>query len=406
MKKKISFIALFILIVLIGAACGKKAELPASTPTSAPTEAPATATPEPTATSTPIPTDTPTPEPLVPLREFFAEHGMKVGTCLTPKMITTKKYEEFILTHFSSVTMENHMKPESIINQAKSIAANDIVIEFSADTVKMLDWAKANGIAMRGHTLVWHSQTPDWIFHEEFNSSKPFVTREVMLERMDSYFKQVFTYLTENGYADMFYAYDVANECWMEDGSMRQSYWLQVIGEDYLWHAFNTAKKYAPSNISLYYNDYNEQFKSQTLVDFVQTLKDDNGNYLIDGVGFQAHLYTSDDLDTYFNTVDALGALGIKVELTELDVCLGKYQGYLPQNEETEAVQGQFYYNLVNGLLSRKDAGTLNIDSLTIWGFSDYLSWRSEGHPLPFNMGMQPKPAYYGMIQDKENAGF
>ena len=155
-----------------------------------------------------------------------------------------------------------------------------------------------------------------------------------MLARLTSYIKQVFEKLEEGGYLELFYAYDVANECWMEDGSMRDSKWKQTIGDDYLWQTFNIANQYAPESVDLYYNDYNEQFKTETLVNFVNTLVDENGNYLIDGVGFQAHLYTSDDLDEYFQTVDALAATGLKVEITELDVCLGKYQGYLPDTEE------------------------------------------------------------------------
>lgn len=408
MKKRLSLLVA-ILIVSMLAACGKEATVvttPSPEPTAVATEAPATPTPEPTATNTPAPTPTPEPEITVYFKDVMAEHGLKAGTCLNTTMIGTARYEQMVLENFSSVTMENDMKPDAILDQAESQAKGDIAVHFKGNTVKLLDWAKKNGMAMRGHTLIWHSQTPDWIFHEDFDSSKPLVTREVMLARMESYFKQVFDYLIENDYADMFYAYDVANECWMEDGSMRQSNWLATIGEDYLWQAFNIAQKYAPDNIALFYNDYNEQFKTETLVNFVNSLKDDEGNYIIDGIGFQAHLYTEDDLDQYFETVDALSALGITIELTELDVCLGRYQHYLSTSDENLRVQGQFYYNLVNGLLSRIDAGTLKMDSLTIWGFADRMSWRSEGNPLVFNIALKPKYSYFGITQIKEKSGF
>ncbi|MCQ2537150.1 MAG: endo-1,4-beta-xylanase [Lachnospiraceae bacterium] len=414
MKKKILLLVAALALVML-AACGKNTPVqptePVPTEATEPTSTPApTATPEPTATSTPTPTPeptaTPTPEPLIALKDVFAEHGMKCGTCVTGQMLNTPKYKEMILSNFSSVTMENAMKPDAILDQQKSAAKNDDVVSFSAEAKKILDFAKENNLGVRGHTLVWHSQTPEWLFREGYSKTGELVGRDEMLRRMDTFFDQVFTFLKENGYSDIVYAYDVANECWMEDGSMRESLWRQTIGDDYIYEAFKTAKKYAPEHIDLYYNDYNEQFKTETLVNFVESLKDADGNYLIDGVGFQAHLYTSDDLVAYFDTVDKLSALGIKVSLTELDVCLGKYQGYLPNTDNNLKTQGRFYYDLINGIFSRVDAGTLNTNSLTFWGFADRLSWRSEAYPLLFNIVLMPKYSFYGAAQVKEQAGF
>ena len=218
----------------------------------------------------------------------------------------------------------------------------------------------------------------------------------------------LFTKLQEAGYADLFYAYDVVNEAWMEDGTMRKEYnnWYNIIGEDYIWHAFNFAKKYAPANIALFYNDYNEQFKTATLESFVKTLVDKDGNYLIDGIGLQAHLYTEDSLTEYFKMVDRLAELGLKIEITELDVGLGRWQHIQKANDDTLATQGRFYYNLVEGILQRKDAGTLNIDSLTVWGVTDGRSWRKEYSPLLFDASFGKKPAFYGVAQLKDFAGF
>ena len=396
----------FVLLLLMGcvAACGKKND---PTPTPTVTE---TATPTPTEEPTEEPTPTPTPEPPeVFLKDVFAEHGMKVGTCLTTQMISSETLSNVVLKHYNSVTMENDMKPDYILNKAKSAEAGDIVVEFNKNMITMLDWAKQNGIAVRGHTLVWYSQTPQWIFYDNFDDKTgKLVTREVMLKRMESYIKQVFEKLTEAGYADMFYAYDVVNEAWMENGTMREQMntWYKVIGEDYIWHAFNFAKKYAPANIKLFYNDYNEQFKTDTLEKFVKTLVDDKGNYLIDGIGFQAHLYTEDSLTDYFKTVDQLSKLGLTIELTELDVCLGKYNSPKMANEETLATQGRFYYDLLKGIFERKDAGTLQIDSLTFWGITDSASWRKVYSPLLFDKLYKRKPAFFGVVQMKEYAGF
>ena len=335
------------------------------------------------------------------IKDLFAQHGIKAGTCISQKMIFDPKYSDLMTEQFNSVTLENALKPEAILNQSASKKAGDIVVEFKSETTNLLDWAKKNNMALRGHTLIWHSQTPEWIFHEDFNGSMDLVSREVMLERMESYIRQVFEQLSEHGYLDMLYAYDVVNEAYMENGTMRDSLWRDTIGDDYLYQAFYFADKYAPETVDLYYNDYNEQFKYATLPDALCTLKTDDGRYLIDGIGLQAHLYTKDDLNLYFKAVDKYAEMGLKVSLTEVDVCLGAYQNKLPADEENLKVQGDFYYDLINGLLTRKDEGRLNIDSITFWGVSDNLSWRGEQYPLLFDKELTPKYAFHGVMQEK-----
>lgn len=413
MKKKL--ILLLMVLSVMGAmiACGKDNKstsptvAPEPTATETPAEPTATDTPTPIPTETPVPTLSPLPDPDgVSLKDIYAEHGVKAGTCLTTMMIGNADTAKLITGQFNSVTMENDMKPDYILSEAKSKEAGEIVVEFNSNMLSMLKWAKENNMAVRGHTLVWYSQTPNWIFHEDFDTNKPLVGREEMLKRMESMIKQVFEKLEEAGYIDLFYAYDVVNEAWMEDGTLRKSNWTATIGDDFIWHAFNFANKYAPESIDLYYNDYNEQFKTDTLEKFVKTLVDDKGNYLIDGIGFQAHLYTKDSLDAYFKTVDQLSALGLKIELTELDVCLGKYQYPSVGSPKTFANQGRFYYDLIKGLMDRVDAGTLKLDALTFWGFSDGMSWRKEYQPNLFNKNLKVKNAFYGAAMMKDKAGF
>ena len=363
----------------------------------------AATSPDPAAQTPAAATD---PAEEITLKEVFAAHGMKVGTCLTTNMISRSLTNQLILNQFNSVTMENSMKPDASLSQKKSKANGTLTVEFNRDARKMLDWAKENGIAMRGHTLVWYSQTPEWIFHEDFDSKNAFVDREEMLSRMESMIRGTFEQIEELGYGSVIYAYDVVNEAWMENGSMRQNHWSDIIGDDYLWYAFYYANKYAPESIDLYYNDYNEQFKTQTLLDFVNTLVDENGNYLLDGVGFQAHLYTTDSLDQYFKTVEAIGATGLKLQLTELDICLGKYQAPDKATEENLKKQGQFCYELINGLFERVDKGLIKMDALTFWGFSDGMSWRKEYSPLLYDSSIKPKYALYGALQLKDYAGY
>ena len=157
------------------------------------------------------------------LQDLFAEHNMKVGTCLTTQMIKDKKQSDLILSQFNSVTMENDMKPDYLFSRPKSLEAGELVVDFKPNMITLLDWAKENNMAVRGHTLVWYSQTPEWIFHEEFDPKKAYVGREEMLKRMESYIRQIFEKLKEGGYTDIIYAYDVVNEAWMEDGSIRKN---------------------------------------------------------------------------------------------------------------------------------------------------------------------------------------
>ena len=421
MKKKLSILIIAVMIISLLAGCSSPKTESVTTPTAAPvTEAP-TDTPEvtsevtptetePTATPTEVPTATPTeaPDPLEGqyLKDLFAAHGMKVGTCLNTQMLDRAGTKKLLTNHFNSVTMENSMKPDYLFNKKKSQETGELVVEFNSDALKMMKFAQENNFSMRGHTLVWYSQTPEWIFHEDFDQNKGFVDRETMLARLEGYIRDVFKTLEDLGYIDLFYAYDVINEAWMENGTKRQNRWTQIIGDDYMWYAFYYADKYAPETIDLYYNDYNEQFKTQTLFDFVNTLVDEDGRYLIDGIGLQAHLYTSDSLDQYFKTIDKLGETGLKLQLTELDVCLGKYQAPKPGTEENLKKQGQFYYELINGLFERVDAGTINMDALTFWGISDNMSWRKEYKPLLFDSISNPKYALYGVFQLKDYAGF
>ena len=340
------------------------------------------------------------------IKDYMAEYGIKAGTCLSPQMISDTKCSEIILSQFNSITLENAMKPDAIIDKSKSKETGELVVSFGKDTIKLLDWCKAMGMSVRGHTLVWYSQTPNWIFYNDFNLQKGLVDRDEMLKRMESLIKQVFEKLDECGYTEMFYAYDVVNEAIEDNGTLRENNWKKIIGDDYLWWAFYYADKYAPESIDLYYNDFNEQFKYTAIKKQMESLKDENGRSLVDGIGLQAHLYTSDDFLRYLSAIDSLSATGLKIELTELDVCLGAYQKKIDADEDNLNLQGRFYYNLLNGIIERKKAGKLNLDAITFWGVSDNRSWRATQYPLLYNYKFEPKAAYFGVLQMKERAGF
>ena len=335
---------------------------------------------------------------------YLANGLSNTGTCINGNV--TSKFTDHITENYNSVTMENEMKPDSILSQSKSIEAGDMVVNYSQRTIDLLEWTKENDMKIRGHVLVWHSQTPQWIFYEDFDTNKPIVDRDTMLARMESYIKQNFEQLENLGYLDMFYAYDIVNEAVNDDGTLRDSLWKKTIGDDYIWHAFYYADKYAPEHVKLYYNDYNEQFKTNHLVKLAESLVDEDGRSLIDGLGCQAHLYTKDSIDQYIKTLEAFSATGLDVQITEIDVSLGTWQSILQPTEENLRAQGQYYYELVSRILEGNKAGTTNVSGITFWGVSDGVSWRKERSPLLFNVILKPKYSYFGAVLDKEHSGY
>lgn len=337
------------------------------------------------------------------IKGVYEQHSMLTGTCINGFVINS--FSDNIVENYNSITLENDMKPEAILNHIKSIEAGDIVVEYPQRTIEQLEWAKNNNMKARGHTLVWYSQTPQWIFYENFDTKKELVSRETMLARMESYIKQNFELLEKLGYSDMFYAYDVVNEAIMDDGTLRDCYWKSIIGDDYIWYAFYYADKYAPEHIKLYYNDYNEQFKTNHIIKLAESLVDENGRSLIDGIGCQGHLYTKDSIDKYIRTLEAFSATGLDVQITEIDVSLGTWQNILEPTEENLKEQGRWYYQLINRIIEGNKAGTTNVSGITFWGVSDGVSWRRDRSPLLFDLEFKPKYAYFGAVQVYDHAG-
>ena len=190
MKKwKLGLLSMLLVFAIAGCS-GQKNDSQSPAPTQ---EAEPTATPEPTPepTATPVPTE----EPIVVTETFqslFGQYGMKAGTCLSDSMITKKACTNIINEQFNSITFENHLKPDYILDQKESIAAGDLVVKFGSKTVELMEWCKNNDKVMRGHTLIWHSQTPNWIFYENFDTKGELVSREVMFARMEFYILQTF----------------------------------------------------------------------------------------------------------------------------------------------------------------------------------------------------------------------
>lgn len=332
------------------------------------------------------------------LKELYKDDFL-FGCCVPESLITNEHDEprQLLIKEFNSITCENEMKPENILD-AKTTLADPAkydecpALDFTRCT-GILDFAKENGFKMRGHTLVWHSQTPDWFFYEGYDTNGKLASRELMLKRMENYIKSVFEWVDAN-YPGLFYAFDVANECVDDNYQLRESNWTKTIGEDFLQYAFEYARKYAPEGIKLFYNDYNEYVtkKQDKIIEVLKPIAE-AGN--LDGMGLQSHITISDaPVDKYADMIRKyVDELGVTIEITELDV------NAPPVNADYE--QGVYYQKLFETVLALKAEG-IDIDSVTIWGLTDAGSWRREQTPVVFRGDLSAKPAFQGIVNAKK----
>lgn len=339
------------------------------------------------------------------LKDVYA-NDFKIGAAVNTWQLEGKgnnaKAKQLIASQFNSITMENEMKPDALLSMdsQKLKSETEVAINTSKlDTV--LKDAKDNGVKLRGHCLVWHSQTPEWFFHKGYDATKPYVDKTVMKTRMENYIKQVMTYCQDK-YPDVVYAWDVVNETVGDDGKMRTfSNWYKVYGDtSYITDAFTFARKYAAKDVGLFFNDYNEYnpTKRDLIYTTVKKLYEEG---LCDGVGMQSH-YTMDypSIDLVKQAIDKYNSIApgkIQLQLTELDI---------HNNANTVASQNSLatmYGSLMKMLLTQKRTAGVNITSVTFWGLTDANTWLSDfrketSYPLLFSGDFAAKPAFFSVL--------
>ncbi len=329
------------------------------------------------------------------LKDAF-EHDFLVGVATTSGYAVSGQYSDVIQENFNSMTMENEMKPESILDWQGSEKSSDGMPAIKEDALeKPLKAAKETGIKLRGHTLVWHSQTPQWFFSKDYEPSKGLVDKKTMRKRMESYIKQVLTYCEEN-YPGVVYAWDVTNEVMGDGGGYRtESMWYQTYGDDsFILDAFTFARKYAGKDVKLFLNDYNtyEANKRDMILAKVREL---NEKGLIDGIGMQCHWDMDYPSVTLFET--ALEKFGefkdLEIQLTEIDM------HNTDDSEEGLKKQADRYREFFDVIVNYDRSGKANITSVTFWGLLDEESWLSgfrgeTSYPLLFSGSCEKKPCY------------
>jgi len=330
------------------------------------------------------------------------EDLFKVGCASTVPELSQQATKDLILKHYNSLTFGNELKPDSVLNQkaCQALGSETEVAISLAGAEPLLQFAADNDLPVRGHTLVWHSQTPDWFFREGYSDTGAWVDRDTMLARMENYIREVLQTLAEEWPDVEFYCWDVVNETFRDDGNYRTpgsttedsnySPWIQTIGEDFVTYAFTYARKYAPEGCKLFYNDFNEYApaKRDAIVAMVEDLAAEG---LIDGVGMQSHLKLSyPTLDGYEDAIRAYSALGLEVQITELDVDV-KDNSNAAQLELAER-----YRSLMECIINCKKDGC-NITAVVFWGITDSTSWIG-GYPLLFDEDYCAKPAFYAVL--------
>jgi endo-1,4-beta-xylanase len=340
--------------------------------------------------------------PEIPLQNYFATY-FKIGTATTQGELTPQNNKNLILHHFNSVTPGNEMKPDCLLDQQASIENGDETnpqVKMPGSTRAVLKFCEENKLPIRGHVFVWHSQTPDWFFNEGFQTNGATVSKEVMDQRMENYIKNVVTLVTTEFPNLDIYAWDVVNEAFLDNGSLRQpgsnyvtdgtSRWMEIYGDDsFIFKAFTYARKYAPRRCMLYYNDYNEYIDSKrdAIYNLVKRLY---AQGLCDGVGMQSHLSTSyPSVQLYRSAIEKYATIGCDIQVTELDITLADGADFNKQ--------AQMYRDLFDIYREYSDF----ISLVAFWGTNDETSWRASGKPLIFSE-YRPKVAYDKIVEGLE----
>ncbi|GAA0358812.1 endo-1,4-beta-xylanase [Alkalibacterium iburiense] len=320
---------------------------------------------------------------LITLKEAYKDY-FKIGVAVNPD--TLKNDGELIRTQFNSLTAENLMKPEELQPEEGrfTFEGADQIVQF----------AKENGMAMRGHTLLWHNQTPDWFFKDGDKTA----SRELALERMKTHIDTVL-----ERYTDGFYAWDVVNEVIEDKGTdiLRQSQWLEVVGEDFIEKAFQFAREASPE-MGLFINDYNESHpeKRDKYYTLIKQLVDKGTP--IDGVGLQAHWGLEDpSLDNIRAAIEKYASLGLTLQVTEMDVSVFNYDDRRTDLTEPTSEMLEKQAERYDAFFKLFREYSEHIDSVTLWAASDRYNWLNDfpvrgrkNWPMLFDENNQPKESF------------
>jgi endo-1,4-beta-xylanase len=328
------------------------------------------------------------------LKERYKDHFL-IGAAITPMALRTDE-TNLIQSQFSGITAENAMKMGPIHPQEFRFNWGP------ADS--LVAFATRNHLRMRGHTLVWHSQTPKWLFEGEDGKQ---VNKEILLQRIHDHIDSV-----AGRYKGKIYAWDVVNEAISDQANefYRSSLFYQICGEEYIEKAFQWAHAADPDAL-LFYNDYNEidPVKRKKIIEMVTRLR--AKGVPIHGIGLQAHWSIfSPSEQVLENTLEDFSRVGLPLHITELDISVYRKEGRrdrIPSDSltaytpEREAMQNTMYERVFAAFRKYRSS----IRSVTFWNISDRRSWLDnfpvigrKDYPLLFDAKLQTKKAFFSVI--------
>jgi len=321
------------------------------------------------------------------LKDYFtSDEYFDMGVAVKTSFFTDPDASALIKRHFNSLTAENVMKWSTL----QPTEGNFNFTE--AD--KIIDFAVANGMKVRGHTLIWHNQTPSWVFMDGSATA----SKELVLQRLREHITTVMHH-----FQGKVYAWDVVNEA-IDDGSAtyRGSTWYTICGTDYITEAFEAARAADPE-AKLFYNDYSAigPTKRDKIYDLLVMLKN---NSLVDGIGLQGHWnieWPSNELITA--AFEKFSSAGVEIQITELDVSVYTSNSD-PESAYTDDMaldQAIAYGRFFNTFREYKS----EITGITWWGLADNYTWLDDfpvpgrkNYPFLFDVTYDPKLAYFTII--------
>ncbi|HLV99315.1 MAG TPA: endo-1,4-beta-xylanase [Ktedonobacterales bacterium] len=313
------------------------------------------------------------------LREAAARLGLHVGSAVSYSALTNDaQYAHILGQQFSAITPENEMK-------WASVEAQQGVYDFTQADAEV-QFAREHHQLVRGHNLVWHSQLPDWLTSGTFTNAQ---LADILKQHI----------FTEAGhFRGDIWQWDVVNEPFNDDGTLRNTMWLNALGPNYIADALRWTHEADP-HAKLFLNDYNIEgigAKSDAMYALVKSLIAQH--VPIDGVGFETHLDLQFSLPPQIQeNFERFAALGLDVDITEMDVRM-----FVPATPDQLAAQASVYAQLMQDCLAVRRC----VD-FTVWEFTDKYSWvpgffTGEGAADIYDENFNPKPAYDALLKTLE----
>jgi len=319
-----------------------------------------------------------------------------VGAAFSPSQLDSERHTALMTRHFNSLTAENTMKPGSIQPSEGNFAW--------AGADRLVEFARANNMAVHGHTLVWHQQAAEWMFKDAAGNKMTATpeNKELLLKRLETHIREVV-----GRYKDDVNVWDVVNE--VVDANrpdcLRRSAWYEITGVDYIVTAFNVAREVDPDAVLLF-NDFNtyQAKKRECIYTLVSDLQAQG--VPIDGIGMQMHVKIAiPSIDAIETTIERFAELG-EVHITELDMSVynNDTTSYATISDELLLQQGYRYRDIFEVLKRHADS----IGSVTFWGIADDNTWLKTfpttrlNLPLLFDEQLQAKYAYWGVVDPSQ----